>query len=784
MDLNAQLPPIILTRKKKEDPFSEVLRRTEVGKKVGNRSEVTGLIAVGASRGETEENVASGGGCSDVVVLPSTMHRGVEKNQPSPVPGKLSDANKVTPVQLQGGNGLHCDGLNIPWREQQQQGAGLPKMDGRGGRGTEGSMMMRENELKLDPRSFMAHDLELLSPMHNSGRMVASENGDSVKYSKSGRELSSPGAFWQSEQVAFERADTKLKKDFGGKKSAGKVGKTGRNAKIVKDVTQSAVSRQDNKRTSVASLAAAAGVKAAEMSVLRTENVDKKYGSTEAKNPESKGRALSSLKAGKARKMQILKRTGNTTTPKKKVPRGVPDHVMAEIAATPPGSRPKRCGYCKSCLNPARKKACEVIRSLGTNPPIPRGKNRITLLGEDANRTISKGDACLNKIQDQQHKTDLAPSTTGIQEKKRKVAKNEKAKENSEKKCKGQSSAQSPSKKSQGSKKKATENDNAATTRRKKSRQVPKDEKKQRSSLKNRCGQCKACLNPSRKKACESIRAMGMNPPIPRGKNRIAVLGEEAAKMTISKSSFSPLLHENIAQDTKKLPENSNKRSKEKKKNKQTNVPRQKKTEKPLVEELQLDNTPANGNEDTWTLEQIQCLRKGWMDIPPHSSNCWQQVADQVPGRNAAECFAKICEQYPAKGGKSAKRPPIDLPGPRKKQQVASEKEEVPKIDQNESKYRKSRQKFYNDATDEECNKKQQIDQILQQRKGLSLANRNQELFIKSNTTSLERPHTTDIRQIQATIAAAAKEFEIQGTNNQSQPDVYYWDAGVQFEIE
>jgi len=50
MDTNGQLPPIILKRKKKEDPFSEVLRRTEVGNKVGSRSEVTGLTAVGASR--------------------------------------------------------------------------------------------------------------------------------------------------------------------------------------------------------------------------------------------------------------------------------------------------------------------------------------------------------------------------------------------------------------------------------------------------------------------------------------------------------------------------------------------------------------------------------------------------------------------------------------------------------------------------------------------------------------------------------------------------------------
>jgi len=727
---------------------------------------------------EKEGNVASGGGCSDVV-LPNKTLGGFVNNRQSLDQEKSPDANKETPVQVHRGNGLHCDGLNIPWR-QQQQATELQNMDGRGGGGSEGSTM-RGNELNLDPRSFMAHDLELLSPMRNAGRMVVSENGDTAKYSKSGRELSSPGAFWQTEQVAFERAGAKRKKESGGKKEGGKVGRKGRKGKTVKDMTLSAGIMQENKRMSVASLAAAAGVRAAELSALQTENVVKKTGLVEDKSPKPKGRALSSVKS---KKMQISKR--NTATPKKKVPRGVPEHIMAEIAAKSPKSRPKRCGYCKSCLNPARKKACEVIRALGTNPPIPRGKNRISLLGEDANRTISKGDACLNKIQDRQHNVELAPSTAAIHEKKRKVARNEKAKENSEKRCKGQSNAKSPSKKSETLKKKIIGSKNTAAKTGKKAKQAPKVGKKQRSSLKNRCGQCKACLNPSRKKACESIRAMGKNPPIPRGKNRIAILGEEAAKMTISKSSFSPLLQEKIAHDAKKSPEKSKEKPKEKKKDsKQINVCRPKKTEKPLAEELRMGSTSASGNEDNWTIEQIQSLKKGWMNIPPHTSNFWQQVADQVPGRSAAECFAKICEQYPAKGGKSAKRPPIDIPGPRKKQ---SKKDEAPKIDQVESNHRKSRSKLYreqNDATDEDCNnKKQQIDQILLQRRGLSLANRNQELFIKSTNLNFERPHTTDIKQIHATIAAAAKEFEIQGTNNQSQPDVYYWDGGVHFEIE
>lgn len=50
MDSNVQLPPIILMRKKKEDPFSELLRRAELGKRVGGDSEVTGLISVRESK--------------------------------------------------------------------------------------------------------------------------------------------------------------------------------------------------------------------------------------------------------------------------------------------------------------------------------------------------------------------------------------------------------------------------------------------------------------------------------------------------------------------------------------------------------------------------------------------------------------------------------------------------------------------------------------------------------------------------------------------------------------
>lgn len=60
---------------------------------------------------------------------------------------------------------------------------------------------------------------------------------------------------------------------------------------------------------------------------------------------------------------------------------GVPDEFLLDMASLPQDKRPKRCGQCGSCQNLHRKKACEVMRALGTNPPIPRGKNREKLLG-------------------------------------------------------------------------------------------------------------------------------------------------------------------------------------------------------------------------------------------------------------------------------------------------------------------------------------------------------------------------------------------------------------------
>ena len=60
---------------------------------------------------------------------------------------------------------------------------------------------------------------------------------------------------------------------------------------------------------------------------------------------------------------------------------GVPDEFLLDMASLPLDKRPKRCGQCGSCQNLHRKKACEVMRALGTNPPIPRGSNREKLLG-------------------------------------------------------------------------------------------------------------------------------------------------------------------------------------------------------------------------------------------------------------------------------------------------------------------------------------------------------------------------------------------------------------------
>ncbi len=60
----------------------------------------------------------------------------------------------------------------------------------------------------------------------------------------------------------------------------------------------------------------------------------------------------------------------------------------------------------------------------------------------------------------------------------------------------------------------------------------------------------------------------------------------------------------------------------------------------------------AGGNagslEDGWTTEQVAALEDAYFrTVDPLVNNHWQVVAQQVPGKSAAQCFDKIFEKHP-----------------------------------------------------------------------------------------------------------------------------------------
>lgn len=141
-----------------------------------------------------------------------------------------------------------------------------------------------------------------------------------------------------------------------------------------------------------------------------------------------------------------------------------------------------------------------------------------------------------------------------------------------------------------------------------------------------RCRVCRSCENPARKKACEVIRALGANPPIPRGKNRLAILGPENMKKHVSRTCDGPL---DISPSAG-----------------------------PAVVGKRQQHKSTDGTEDVdgWTDEQLQCLYQAILEISPNTNNFWQKVAVRVPDRNEADCFAKIHESVPYYSGNSKPR--------------------------------------------------------------------------------------------------------------------------------
>ena len=155
-----------------------------------------------------------------------------------------------------------------------------------------------------------------------------------------------------------------------------------------------------------------------------------------------------------------------------------------------------------------------------------------------------------------------------------------------------------------------------------------------------RCGSCGSCNNPWRKKACEVMRSLGANPPIPRGKNRLAILGPENIRKHVSRTCDMSAIQ--IAQSGL---QNDN----------------QKKVASRGSTFTKGDE--QEGNHSDWTNEQLQALYQAVIDIPPNASNFWRRVAMNVQDRDEAECFAKMYENEPfyttnskPKGTSSGKR--------------------------------------------------------------------------------------------------------------------------------
>lgn len=147
-----------------------------------------------------------------------------------------------------------------------------------------------------------------------------------------------------------------------------------------------------------------------------------------------------------------------------------------------------------------------------------------------------------------------------------------------------------------------------------------------------RCGVCRCCENPARKKACEVMRALGSNPPIPRGKNRVAILGPENTKKHISRTCDGPL---NISPGS--------------------GVALYGKMKRGDVDDAMLGGV-RNGDTDGWTEEELQCLYQSILEISPNTNNFWQKVAMKVPNHNEADCFAKMHESVPYYSGNSKKK--------------------------------------------------------------------------------------------------------------------------------
>ena len=450
----------------------------------------------------------------------------------------------------------------------------------------------------------------------------------------------------------------------------------------------------------------------------------------------------------------------NQGTPFPSVP-GVPEHLVMQLASTPEAERPRRCGHCKACLNPARKKACETIRALGTNPPIPRGKNRIALLGEEtAKRTVKK-----SALRPDHVVPSVSTPTSGgltVMPAQPVAEINETPKNtNSGKKQASEKKKRTPVEKK---KKIVTSPLNPSTAEDKSTKKTAPDRRRA-----HRCGTCKSCLNPARKKACEALRAAGANPPIPRGKNRIELLGEEGARQTVKRGIVADIMGEGQRVLEGRSADFKTRLSK--------------RTHDQSVDQHQEAATPE---QQLWTDEQVRALHWGWLELSPNTTNFWQKIAARVPGKSASDCFAKIYERYPTPKNKkkTAKRTAAEMEagssvpqmGPRAKKssvQTAARKHARQKREAG----KKSKEEAEEDDILHDDQRGKYIDQILKQRKGRAVGDISK-IVQQSTAGPLEKPPKrrdidSKISNIQAAIAAHRQQQDVQEDNDTSSD--YYW---------
>lgn len=283
-----------------------------------------------------------------------------------------------------------------------------------------------------------------------------------------------------------------------------------------------------------------------------------------------------------------------------------------------------------------------------------------------------------------------------------------------------------------------------------------------------RCGYCNSCLNPARKKACEAIRALGVNPPIPRGKNRVALLGKEGAKKTLprvlavdSKQIGSPLP---FATSSPVLAAAS------------TSIEGQRQTRHKNIEEQEV--VPED-----WTEEQVQALHHAWLELPPNANNFWQKVAERVPGKTASECFSKIYEKHPTpkarRSGSSrdttarrSKGKVDQKQGKKSRKSKLGTKTAIRKQQREELRKESKASESNDDAILPENQKERYIDQLLRQRRGKALGGLVHTLKSKPSRESRIGAIQSSVQDIQAVIAAANQSHQSDPTDNDSD---YYW---------